>query len=64
MSNVTLPHRFSGLTRQDLKSVKTTIHDVQAILLSLFSDKTILIGHSLESDFVALKVGAHFIQGQ
>ena len=48
--------RFSGLTAEDLVGVTTTLQDVQAVLLSLFSDNTILIGHSLESDFVALKV--------
>ena len=49
--------RFSGLTAEDLVGVSTTLRDVQAILLSLFSDKTILVGHSLESDAMALKVG-------
>jgi len=39
-----------------MNGVSTTIRDVQAILLSLFNDKTILIGHSLESDLIALKV--------
>ena len=48
--------RFSGVTRQQMHGVKTTLRDVQAVLLSMFSDQTILIGHSLESDFVALKV--------
>nr|KAG5701566.1 hypothetical protein BaRGS_024816 [Batillaria attramentaria] len=47
---------FSGLTAADLKDVTTTGTDVQAILLSMFSDKTILIGHSLESDLFALKL--------
>jgi len=57
-----LCYRFSGLTEKDLAGVETTLRDVQAVLLSLFTDKTILIGHSLESDFVALKVGLSFIQ--
>jgi DNA polymerase III epsilon subunit-like protein len=48
--------RFSGITEEDLSDVTTTIHDVQAVLLSMFNDKTILIGHSLESDMKALKV--------
>lgn len=34
----------------------TSLRDVQAVLLSLFTDKTILLGHSLESDLTAVKV--------
>lgn len=48
--------RFSGITEEDLQNVKTTIRDVQAVLLSKFSDKTILIGHSFDSDLRALRV--------
>nr|CAG4643032.1 EOG090X01LQ [Ilyocryptus agilis] len=48
--------RFSGISEEDLTNVKTTIRDVQAVLLSKFSDRTILIGHSFESDLCALKV--------
>ena len=48
--------RFSGIVADDLKDVKTKIRDVQAVLLSMFSSKTILIGHSLESDLKALKM--------
>lgn len=48
--------RFSGVTAEDMKNTVTSIRDVQAILLNLFSADTILIGHSLESDLFALKV--------
>ena len=48
--------RFSGVTEQDLKAVTTSIRDVQAVLLSMFSSQTILCGHSLDSDLKALKV--------
>ena len=51
-------YRFSGITEEDLEDVTTSIRDVQAVLLSLFTDKTILLGHSLESDLNALKVRA------
>lgn len=51
-----LSYRFSGITEEDLKNVRTTIRDVQAVLLSYFSDKTILIGHSFDSDLRALRV--------
>ena len=45
----------------DLKGVKTTLKDVQAVLLNKFSSDTILLGHSLESDLVALRVGSKSI---
>ncbi|PSN34218.1 hypothetical protein C0J52_13128 [Blattella germanica] len=48
--------RFSGITEGDLKHVVTTVLDVQAALLALFNEKTILIGHSLESDLMVLKL--------
>ena len=51
-------YRFSGITEEDLEDVTTSIRDVQAVLLSLFTDRTILLGHSLESDLNALKVSA------
>eukprot|EP00057_Strongylocentrotus_purpuratus_P019768 XP_011674242.1 PREDICTED: putative exonuclease GOR-like protein [Strongylocentrotus purpuratus] len=48
--------RFSGITENDLKRVTTKLRDVQAVLLNMFSAQTILIGHSLESDFLSLKL--------
>ncbi|XP_025027753.1 RNA exonuclease 1 homolog [Python bivittatus] len=48
--------RFSGVTEEDLEDVSITLRDVQAVLLSMFSTDTILIGHSLESDLFALKL--------
>lgn len=48
--------RFSGITEEDLIGVRTTIRDVQAVLLNQFSDKTILIGHSFDSDLRALRM--------
>ncbi|XP_014468903.1 PREDICTED: RNA exonuclease 1 homolog isoform X2 [Dinoponera quadriceps] len=48
--------RFSGITEEDMKNVTTTLLDVQATFLTMFSDKTILVGHSLESDFKALRL--------
>nr|XP_036873931.1 RNA exonuclease 1 homolog [Manis javanica] len=47
--------RFSGVTEADLADTSITLRDVQAVLLSMFSADTILIGHSLESDLLALK---------
>ncbi|KAM3876320.1 RNA exonuclease 1 homolog [Diretmus argenteus] len=48
--------RFSGVTEEDLESATITLRDVQAVLLSMFSADSILIGHSLESDLLALKL--------
>lgn len=48
--------RWSGITEEHLKGVVTTIRDVQATFLSKFSSDTILMGHSLESDLVALRI--------
>ncbi|XP_074850813.1 RNA exonuclease 1 homolog [Carettochelys insculpta] len=48
--------RFSGVTEEDLKNTSSSIRDVQAILLNLFSADTILIGHGLENDLFALKL--------
>jgi len=39
-----------------MKDVTTTISDVQAKILTMFSNKTILVGHSLENHFQALKL--------
>ncbi|KAM9385189.1 RNA exonuclease 1 homolog [Pholidichthys leucotaenia] len=48
--------RFSGVTEEDLESTTITLRDVQAVLLSMFRAESILIGHSLESDLLALKL--------
>ncbi|KAJ8418963.1 hypothetical protein AAFF_G00004620 [Aldrovandia affinis] len=48
--------RFSGVTEEDLEGTTITLRDVQAVLLSMFSAESILIGHSLESDLFALKL--------
>nr|XP_061831812.1 RNA exonuclease 1 homolog [Nerophis lumbriciformis] len=48
--------RFSGVTAEDLENTTITLRDVQAVLLSMFSAESILLGHSLESDLLALKL--------
>jgi RNA exonuclease 1 len=48
--------QFSGIVEGDLVGVRTTLVDVQRHLLNLFSDKTILVGHGLDSDMIALKM--------
>lgn len=48
--------RYSGIKEGDLTNVTKTLKDVQEDLLKIFSSKTILIGHSLDSDMKALKI--------
>ena len=48
--------RFSGITAGMLRSVTTTLRDVQVKILELLPRDTILVGHSVNSDLVALKV--------
>ena len=52
-------YRFSGVTKEDLTHAEKTIEDVQADFINLFSSETIFVGHSLESDLIALKVSTN-----
>ena len=48
--------RFSGITEETLRDVTTTLGDVQRSLVKLLPQECILVGHSLENDFCALKL--------
>lgn len=53
--------QYSGITPAILANVTTTLADIQAKLLQLFTPSTILLGHSLESDLNAMKITHPFI---
>jgi RNA exonuclease 1 len=65
--NPTLVHnpltrrRYSGITEAMLSTVTTTLADIHKKLLELLTPRTILLGHSLNSDINALKLTHPFI---
>lgn len=52
---------YSGMTAALLEPVTTTMEDVQKRLLERLTPRSILIGHSLNSDLTALKITHPFI---
>ncbi|ATZ57568.1 hypothetical protein BCIN_15g01320 [Botrytis cinerea B05.10] len=53
--------QYSGITEEMLAPVTTTLQDIQKRLVELFHPRTILIGHSLDSDLKALKLTHPYI---
>jgi len=47
---------FSGITESDLAKVDTELSDVQQILKKWLTQSTIIVGHSLENDLMAMKL--------
>lgn len=48
--------KYSGVTESHLQHVTTTLKDTQKLILTLINKDTVLIGHSLENDLIALKM--------
>ncbi|VUZ47333.1 unnamed protein product [Hymenolepis diminuta] len=48
--------KYSGLTREDVEQATATLQTVQSDLQRILDKDTILIGHSLENDMIALKI--------
>jgi RNA exonuclease 1 len=53
--------QYSGITAAMLENVTTTLSDIQKELLKLITPRTILVGHSLNSDLNALKLTHPFL---
>jgi RNA exonuclease 1 len=53
--------QYSGITAAMLEDVTTTLSDIQKELLQLVTPRTILVGHSLNSDMNALKLTHPFL---
>ena len=53
--------QWSGITPAMLENVTTTLADIQKELLELITPRTILVGHSLNSDLNAMKLTHPFL---
>ncbi|KAF2707735.1 hypothetical protein K504DRAFT_435677 [Pleomassaria siparia CBS 279.74] len=53
--------QYSGITAAMLQDVKTTLADIQKELLEILTPRTVLVGHSLNSDLNALKLTHPFL---
>lgn len=51
----------NGITEEHLKDVKFTLKHAQSFMLSLCSDQTVIIGHAVHNDLLALRMVHHVI---
>eukprot|EP00850_Spirogloea_muscicola_P006918 SM000034S12672 [mRNA] locus=s34:116735:121941:+ [translate_table: standard] len=48
--------QYSGITKEMMDGVRTSVLDVQNVMLDFISAETILVGHSLQSDLQQLQI--------
>lgn len=53
--------KYSGITKEKLDPVTTTLSEIQMHLLNILTPEAIVVGHSLNSDFEALKMTHPFM---
>ncbi|WEW58639.1 hypothetical protein PRK78_004107 [Emydomyces testavorans] len=53
--------QYSGMTKEKLDPVTTTLFDIQKRLLAILTPRSILVGHSLNADLAAIKLTHPFI---
>ena len=53
--------RINGVTKEHLDPVEFTLRHAQAFLLALCSDETVIVGHAVDNDLVALQMEHHCV---